>query len=138
MEVGMPEGPATGRNCCAASDWVRQRTAASRHAVLDYYQQCVVQVRGGAGQVLHMGCLLFHLRPWLLACAVRQPACPAPPQPQLTEQLAAAEARRPVDVVVQPVLRLGLPEALQQQPLWMDLCHECAKHLEQVGGSEML
>ena len=43
MEVSMPEGPATGRNCCAASDWVRQRTAASRQAVL-YYQQCVVQV----------------------------------------------------------------------------------------------
>ena len=47
IEARILERPVTGRTCCAASDWVRQRSAASRQAVLDYYQQCVFQVGAG-------------------------------------------------------------------------------------------
>ena len=41
-----------------------------------------------------------------------------------------------MEVAVQPALRLDLPEALQQQPPWLDLCRACAKQLEEVGGRE--
>ena len=40
-----------------------------------------------------------------------------------------------MEVEEQPTLRLDLPETLQQQPPWLDLCRACAKQLEQVGGS---
>ncbi|KAI7835350.1 hypothetical protein COHA_010749 [Chlorella ohadii] len=67
---GASAGPTS--DCCPASDWVRQRTAACYRAVQDYRLQ----------------------------------------------------------LIAQPTLRLNLPEALQQQPPWLDLCSWCANRLQ--------
>lgn len=70
----MHEHPGMHRGCCAASDWVRQRTAASFRAWQDYYQQLVVQVGHRGGRVLRMVRLPLLLRSWLPACAVVLPS----------------------------------------------------------------
>ncbi len=64
-----------------------------------------------------------------------QPALPAlrPAPAQVTEELAAAEARRQAVIAAQPALRLALPEALQQAPPRLDMCSECAQMVQQVG-----
>ncbi|KAI7845262.1 hypothetical protein COHA_001304 [Chlorella ohadii] len=86
---GASAGPTS--ECCPASDWVRQRTAACYRAVQDYRLQLIAQ---------------------------------------LAEQLAADESGQPHASAVQPTLRLNLPEALQQQPPWLDLCSWCANRLQ--------
>ena len=73
--------------------------------------------------------------PWLARMLTaflssRSPYAFAPAQ--MTEELAAAEARRPAVIVAQPTLRLDLPGALQQAPARMDMCSECAKLLQKV------
>ena len=59
--------------------------------------------------------------------------CPRLPPPQIKEELAAAEARRPALIVAQPGLRLDLPAALQQPPPRLDMCSVCAGRFEKVG-----
>lgn len=59
---------AAGRTCCAASVWVQQRSAASSQAVLEYFQQCAVQVGAGPTRCCkRVACLSFPLVP-LAAC----------------------------------------------------------------------
>ena len=89
-----------------------------------------------ARPVLQVGHLLVHLHSRLPDCrsgCLVHPACRAPPHPQLAEQLAADESGQPHASAVQPTLRLNLPEALQQQPPWLDLCSWCANRLQKVG-----
>ena len=59
--------------------------------------------------------------------------CPRLPPPQIKEELAAAEARRPALIVAQPALRLDLPAALQQPPPRLDMCSVCAGRFQKVG-----
>lgn len=56
---------------------------------------------------------------------------------QVSEELAAAEARRPAALMVQPTVRLALPEALQQQPPRVDMCSGCAESLLKAELREM-
>lgn len=58
--------------------------------------------------------------------------CLTPPRAQVAEELAAAEARRPAALVVQPTLHLDLPEALQHPPPRLDMCSSCALLVKEV------
>lgn len=51
---------------------------------------------------------------------------------QITEELAAAEARRPAVIAARPAVHLDLPEPLQQQPPRLDMCRKCAGWIEQM------
>ncbi|PSC75789.1 hypothetical protein C2E20_1529 [Micractinium conductrix] len=51
---------------------------------------------------------------------------------QGTEELAAAQARRPAVIAAEPTLHLDLSGALQQQPPRLDMCRACARWLEQL------
>ncbi|PSC75663.1 enzyme of the cupin superfamily isoform B [Micractinium conductrix] len=51
---------------------------------------------------------------------------------QGTEELAAAEARRPAVIAAEPTLHIDLSEALQQQQPRVDMCRACARWLEQM------
>ncbi|PSC74215.1 N-acyl-phosphatidylethanolamine-hydrolyzing phospholipase D [Micractinium conductrix] len=55
---------------------------------------------------------------------------------QVTEELAALDARRPAFIAVQPALHLDLPEALQQHPPRLDMCSKCADWIEQMERAE--
>ena len=132
--------PAPWQQCCAAAAWVRQRAAASYRALHDFYSQIIQQVRHGS------------VKRWqgVPACSVPQVASPTFPAPaarpyltgstlpapyplQGTEELAAAQARRPAVIAAEPTLHLDLSGALQQQPPRLDMCRACARWLEQVG-----
>lgn len=66
---------------------------------------------------------------WLLLPINR----PAPPAAlQVKEELAAAEARRPAVIVVEPALHLELAAALQQPPPRLDMCSACAQRIQKV------
>ena len=138
-----------GLECCAAAGWVRQRLAASYRALQDYQHQRLQQLGKGRGWSAALGgrlpaCLPSSLRaatPCLLPCSVfalhsepshQDTPPPPPPRAQLTEELAAAEARRPAALVVQPTMRLHLPGALQHPPLRLQMCSKCALRIEAV------
>ena len=81
---------------------------------------------------------LGRLNHCLAAQRAATPALPCPVLPafaQMAEELAATEARRPPVIAAQPTLRLELPETLQQAPPRLDMCSECAKFVQQVGGA---
>ncbi|PSC69258.1 expressed protein isoform A [Micractinium conductrix] len=56
---------------------------------------------------------------------------------QVAEELAAAEARRPAALVVQPTLHLDLPEALQHPPPRLDMCSSCALLVKEAERGEL-
>lgn len=104
---------ASTRQCCAAAQWVAQRLAASYRARADFKEQDIVQVGGSAGAEAARGCAASRAR-----CAA-SPALPPQPLPccclvspsltrpalcpcQLTEELAAAQARRQAVIAAQP------------------------------------
>ena len=80
IEARILERRATGRTCCAASDWVRQRSAISSKAVLDYFQQCAVQVGAGPARCCKwvdclsacLSCLPFRFALAPLAACLRR------------------------------------------------------------------
>ena len=69
---------------------------------------------------LHAHCMPLSCSPSALVSA------------QITEELAAAEARQPAVINVQPTLRLDLSGALQQPPARVDMCSACAKLVQEV------
>ena len=147
------------RECCAAAGWVRQRVAASEWAVHDYHCQHIQQVGHGRwygagsggcpgppspptstlstrflifrGSFFFLSVLSFAVHN--ITSAGHSLTCPRLPPPQIKEELAAAEARRPALIVAQPGLRLDLPAALQQPPPRLDMCSVCAGRFEKVG-----
>ena len=131
----------TTRKCCGAAQWATQRIAASYRTLADFYEQVAQQVGiGGTGALLRLLCVHDELplgrhNPCLAAPVAATLALSCLPSAQLAEDLAAAEARRPPVIAVQPTLHLELPEALQQAPPRLDMCSECAKFVEQVGGA---
>ena len=145
------EQPDAWQQCCAAAGWLRQRVAASYRAQHDFYLQIIQQV--GHGELTKRwkrGCLpapalllarlhrpADHLpctwRPAVRMCHLISSTLPAPYPLQGTEELAAAEARRPAVIAAEPTLHIDLSEALQQQQPRVDMCRACARWLEQVG-----
>lgn len=75
-----------------------------------------------------------HVR--LRACCIPLSDSPSALVPaQITEELTAAEARRPAVLVAQPTLRLDLSRALQQAPARVDMCSACAGLVQKVSES---
>ena len=144
FRFGAASCEASTRQCCAAAQWVAQRLAASYRARADFKEQDIVQVGGSAGAEAARGCAASRARcaaspalpPQALpCCCLVSPSLPRPAlcPCQLTEELAAAQARRQAVIAAQPALRLHLPEALQQVPPRLDWCSECAQMVQQVG-----
>jgi len=80
---------------------------------------------------------VVHPSPDLPPCLSSSAALPLPPPPhveQSTEEVAAAQARRKAVIVAEPMLPLELSGELQQAPPRMDMCSECARLLQEVGG----